>query len=388
MRILLVSSFYLDEGTRFGGVKRLCYLLAELRRRHTVSVVCVDACEEHGQETGALERYGGFLYVPVRLHKTRIEDMLGIPVDVRRPLRTFHNAVSAFVQEASPEAVLLAFPHALSFLDIPSVVACRRIVYIEDDLLLEATRGAIGEAKGPARHLWRGMRYVRMLRYYRLRLRHVRRIIAISPEENEIWHRRFPRIPSTIVRYGIRIAEFPFLSTHPGNSAVGFIGNFRHLPNLDAVRWFVRRVLPLLLENLPQLRFVVCGKGMPPDLAAAMQSNSRIVDLGEVAALRTFYEQIDIFVNPIVSGRGLRCKLVEAAAFGRPLVSTPLGAEGLDDLQIETHEHAAGFLSGIIKLQQQPSYYDSVVKHNRHVVETVYSIHVQGRMLESAIEES
>jgi glycosyltransferase involved in cell wall biosynthesis len=107
-----------------------------------------------------------------------------------------------------------------------------------------------------------------------------------------------------------------------------FLGSFRHLPNHQALEWFTRRVLPLVLQRAPDARLVIVGHDPPP--------RHSLPDFGEAIELRGFVEDVReplasyaVFVCPILSGSGMRVKLLEAFAAGIPVVSTRLGAEGL-----------------------------------------------------------
>jgi glycosyltransferase involved in cell wall biosynthesis len=108
-----------------------------------------------------------------------------------------------------------------------------------------------------------------------------------------------------------------------------FLGSFRHLPNQEALQWFVGGVLPLILAEEPTARFVVIGSDPPPQ--HALHPTESIDLIGFVDDIREPLARYAVFVCPILSGSGVRVKLLEAFAAGIPVVSTRLGAEGLAD---------------------------------------------------------
>jgi glycosyltransferase involved in cell wall biosynthesis len=108
-----------------------------------------------------------------------------------------------------------------------------------------------------------------------------------------------------------------------------FLGSFRHLPNQEALQWFAGGVLPLILAEEPAARFVVVGSDPPPP--HALHPAESIDVIGFVDDIRKPLARYAIFVCPILSGSGVRVKLLEAFAAGIPVVSTRLGAEGLAD---------------------------------------------------------
>jgi glycosyltransferase involved in cell wall biosynthesis len=106
-----------------------------------------------------------------------------------------------------------------------------------------------------------------------------------------------------------------------------FLGSFRHLPNQDALQWFVRRVFPRVRAAESRARLIVIGSEPPPRHSLA---EAEAIDLvGFVDDVREPLARYALFVCPILSGSGVRVKLLEAFAAGIPVVSTYCGAEGL-----------------------------------------------------------
>lgn len=108
-----------------------------------------------------------------------------------------------------------------------------------------------------------------------------------------------------------------------------FVGTLGYLPNADGVHWFATDVWPLIRDSSPVPgRLNVVGVGMSP-LVMALQGIDGIDLIGFVPDLQPWYDSSQILVVPLFAGGGTRIKILEAFAFGRPVVSTSLGAEGL-----------------------------------------------------------
>ena len=111
-------------------------------------------------------------------------------------------------------------------------------------------------------------------------------------------------------------------------AGVGFVGGYRHAPNVDAVLFFVQDVLPLVLAEEPSLRFMVAGSHMPPEIAGLRHP---AVDLlGHVEDLRGFFERIRLSVAPIRFGAGVKGKVAASFAAGVPVVGTSVALEGME----------------------------------------------------------
>jgi GT2 family glycosyltransferase/SAM-dependent methyltransferase len=106
-----------------------------------------------------------------------------------------------------------------------------------------------------------------------------------------------------------------------------FLGGFSHPPNVDAVLWFHEEIWPLVVAGCPGARFVVAGANPSPALLA-LQSE-RVVVTGRIEDLRPAFETARVFVAPLRYGAGVKGKLYTAMAFGTPIVTTTIGAEGI-----------------------------------------------------------
>ena len=115
----------------------------------------------------------------------------------------------------------------------------------------------------------------------------------------------------------------------PSGKAILFVGSLDYLPNIDAVRFFAKEVMPLVLARQPDAVFKVVGFN-PGEQISALHAPPHIVIAGEEDSLEPVYSHAAVCVVPIRVGGGTRLKILEAMAYGRPVVSTTLGAEGLD----------------------------------------------------------
>lgn len=107
-----------------------------------------------------------------------------------------------------------------------------------------------------------------------------------------------------------------------------FVGNMDYRPNVEAVAYFCRQVMPKLISELPDLKFYVVGIN-PLDEVLAL-SDKHVIVTGHVESVIPFYEKAGVCVVPLHAGGGTRLKILESLALGCPVVSTSVGAEGLD----------------------------------------------------------
>jgi GT2 family glycosyltransferase len=148
-------------------------------------------------------------------------------------------------------------------------------------------------------------------------------------------HKRLPNVTvRTIPLYLFDDAEFedaheaPVFSERQG---LLFVGGFMHAPNVDAVCWFAKEIMPLILEHLPDVVLTVVGANPPAEVVRL--AGEKIVVAGQISdeALREQYRRCRLVVAPLRFGAGVKGKIVEAMRYGVPTVTTPIGAEGIGD---------------------------------------------------------
>jgi glycosyltransferase involved in cell wall biosynthesis len=382
MNILFISSYYLFGETRFGGSKRLYVLAKELDKYADVSVICLDGCKELDSGASSFQSHPDFehfLYLPWTDSRCFFNKFFFAGIIIEDMLKANNELLSSFLGNKTYDAALLAFPLGLSFIGTVVPPGKFPIVYLEDDLFLEKVR--FEKQKNIFGPIYRSVRMKQLTAFYRKKLASCDTVTAISSQEKEIFNRYFPSAHVELLGYGIDLEHYPFLAFSPDAFTLGFIGNFQHLPNRDGLAWFLETVYPEIKNAIAGIRMVIAGHAVPGDLRKRHSKDNSITWKGDVADLKNFYRDISVLVNPIISGRGMRTKLIESAAFGKPIVSTTLGAEGAEDLEIDIADTANDFAGRCSRLMDDKSHYLSVAKKNRSIVEQKYSASVVGKRL-------
>ena len=110
-----------------------------------------------------------------------------------------------------------------------------------------------------------------------------------------------------------------------------FVGGFGHTPNVDGVLWFAHEVFPHILEKYPELRWHIVGSNAPKQVKALESSNIILEGFLSDEELAEMYKTCRIAVVPLRYGAGVKGKVVEAAYYQIPMITTSIGGEGLDD---------------------------------------------------------
>jgi glycosyltransferase involved in cell wall biosynthesis len=175
-------------------------------------------------------------------------------------------------------------------------------------------------------------------------------IITVSQKDQQTLKQHLPNKNIICLENGI--TKINFLKKTPSKIIkLGYIGSFEHTPNLNAVKYFFDQIAPLLDQEKINYEFYLAGKN---DSGFIKNNFPKIINLGQVKETIDFYQKIDCLITPIFSGSGSRIKILESLSFGVPVVSSPIGAEGIninsDYLQIATTP--SEYIQSIQKLYQ------------------------------------
>ncbi len=151
-------------------------------------------------------------------------------------------------------------------------------------------------------------------------------VMAISKEDEDTIKEACPGAKTIVVPAGLDVVE-KLVNENFNAADLFFIGSFDWMPNLQGVEWFATNVWPALNTRWPAVKITVAGKKMP-EAISKYKSNSFIA-VGEVPNARAFMLQHGIMVVPVISGSGIRIKILEGMALGKTIIATTIAAEGL-----------------------------------------------------------
>jgi glycosyltransferase involved in cell wall biosynthesis len=209
--------------------------------------------------------------------------------------------------------------------------------------------------------------------------------ITHSTYERDLLHEALPDAP---------VVVWPFMFEFHGTS-VGFaerrdfvfLGGYRHAPNVDAVEFFARDVLPLIRAELPDARFIIAGANPSPEVLALAGPN--VVVTGGIDDLRTVFDTTRVFACSLRIGAGTKGKVSTAMAYGLPVVSTNCGAEGMDLIdgeEVLLADSARDFAAACVRVYRDATLWNVMSQAGMRLVQEKHSLAMGRRVLGEAIE--
>lgn len=152
-----------------------------------------------------------------------------------------------------------------------------------------------------------------------------------------------------------------------------FVGGFLHAPNGDAVKYFVREIFPLIRLQLPGVRFLVAGSNMPQEIRDLESQD--VVPLGFVKDIDRLFEEVRLSVAPLRYGAGVKGKISHSLAHGVPVVTTPIGAEGmplLDGEHLLVGRTPEEFAAHVVRLYRDDGLWELLSQNGRDRIEATF----------------
>jgi polysaccharide biosynthesis protein PslH len=209
--------------------------------------------------------------------------------------------------------------------------------------------------------------YVYTLKWERIYWKRAATCVTLTPEDKNAMKKLEPYIHIEMIPDGVDHLDtngasetFKSISKKKLGGARGscilLVGNFAYEPNIDAALYFSKHIFPLVLQGIPNAKLFVVGNEPPPSILS-LGVNKRIEVTGYVKSLTPYYRLADVVVCPLRIGGGIKIKILEALNAGKAIVSTSVGAQGLDLSTYKAVRVADGvtyFAQSVVRLLQHP----------------------------------
>ncbi|MDD2725285.1 MAG: glycosyltransferase [Methylovulum sp.] len=172
-----------------------------------------------------------------------------------------------------------------------------------------------------------------------------------------------------------------------GRKDIAFLGGFGHPPNKAAVLFFINHVMPILRYQLPDAKFRIYGSNFPAELEKLACED--VVIEGYIENVADIYDTCRVFVAPLLTGAGIKGKVIDALAHGTPSVLTPIAAEGTPlrhELEVMIAETAQEWADAVTVLYTDQTVWENMSKAARHFAGQHYSFANGRKLMLKALE--
>lgn len=212
-------------------------------------------------------------------------------------------------------------------------------------------------------------------------------IFTTSERDSEIFGKDVQGVPRFVVPNGVDTAYFKPMGEEQEPFTLVFTGTMGYVPNYDGVLYFLNKIFPEVLRQIPQARLYVVGNNPPKSLQSRMSDN--IIVTGFVEDVRPYINRASVYVVPLRMGGGTRLKVLEALSMEKAIVTTSIGSEGID---VKDGEHLlkaddpAFFAESVVRLLKNQSLARELGKNGRKLVSDTYDWQVVTKRMDDAYD--
>ena len=391
MKILYISFDppYFPGGT--GGETRQYHLVREMAKHHEFHYV---GPRYEGIRLQMLEQFFRKLIMPApRTFVVRVYSFIVKRLDFKYPklvqqYEWLRMTLMPLIREAlvSEQYDLIHVEHTniahwLHELDskVPKILSSENVKTVIWERYYQHTKGY------ERRRFYRD--YCRFRRYESTYLRDYDCVIAVSEKDRDTF-REFTQdsVPLLVVPNGCDTDYFQQTEPVSDQFELVFTGTMQYRPNVEAMLFFCREIYPIILAKVPRCRLKIVGNKPPPEVKA-LEKLGDIEVTGFVDDVRPYMASAAVVVVPLLSGSGTRLKILEAMAMGKAVVTTTVGAEGIDytyGSDIIIADDPVSFAENVVALLADSPKRKMLGKNARELAEQKYSWQASAVSLEKA----
>ena len=197
--------------------------------------------------------------------------------------------------------------------------------------------------------------------------------IAAITTTDASFFRRVTATPVIDIPFGVDIEKFDPVFEVGNVPTFYHIGSMNWMPNEEGIKWFLNNAWDHVLERVPEAKLYLAGRNMPKWLQKTRKRN--VIVVGEVPDAHEFVNQHNVAVVPLLSGSGMRIKIIESMALGKTVITTLVGAEGIQYSEFENiiiAENVPKLVENISRLYNHPEEAEAIGLNARRLVEELY----------------
>ncbi|AIQ55096.1 glycosyltransferase [Paenibacillus sp. FSL R7-0331] len=211
-------------------------------------------------------------------------------------------------------------------------------------------------------------------------------IHVVGSYEQELLQKEFPDKPVRnipLFPYGDSYSERTAINGFDARKDLLFVGGFNHTPNYDGIIWFLNEVFPLIKERDSDIKLYIVGSNPPEDLKA--KATEKIIVTGFVTdeELENYYSVSRLVVVPLRYGAGVKGKVVEALYYQVPIVTTSIGAEGLEQAErvMSIENEADAFAASVIRLYENEEVWLNYSESSQQYINQFFSVEAARKII-------
>lgn len=321
-----------------GGTIRIFHLVKGLARENQVDLLCMGPDAQDAVDLTELKRRCRRVMLARRSPQSKGRQLPGLAARLLRgaPFYTkyvdhpdFRRRLYQATQDTRYDVVEFVHSHMAVHLRSLYPAHGAKLSLSMQNVACDQYRRMFKRERRPVAKLKLLLTWLPMTRWEPLMVSRFDKVIVVSEADRQRLLSMCPSADAAVIPNGVDTIAYRPYPRAQRKANLLLVGSMDYEPNVDAAFYFHKKIFPLIKERAPQTTLTIVGKNPPaPLLALERDKGVRVqANLPEIASC---YREAMVSVVALRSGGGTRLKILEAMAFGTPVVSTPIGCEGLD----------------------------------------------------------
>lgn len=378
--LFLVSQLPYPPDT--GAKIRVLNLIKQTAKQHRITLVTFGSRDKESDKLKTLEKYCQAIYLVEQQNRTRKAAILlnffsRLPFNIEKYYSMKMEKLILDLVTRKEFDLIHCDSLQVSY-NIFKIKALPKVL-VEHNVEAQIIERYAEKESNPLKRAVIRYQYNKLLAYEINACRFFDEVGAVSPEDKQLLERISNRDGIHVVANGVDTDYFAFHGDDDRQvfpKALVFTGSLDWLPNEDGLIYFFSQIHPILKRKVPDMRVTIVGRNPGSMLFEIAKEDPSVTITGRVDDVRPYMCQGQVFFVPLRIGGGTRLKILEAMSFGKPVVSTRIGAEGInvtsgkDILLADTPET---FTDSIVKLFTDDRLRATIIENARKKVESEYS---------------
>lgn len=213
-------------------------------------------------------------------------------------------------------------------------------------------------------------------RYEKIHCAAAKNIVVITPLDRASLQQNCPNSRTWTVPNGVDTEYFRSSGDLRQGNHLLFTGVMDYEPNVNSIIYFIERILPRIQREIPDAKLTVAGRSPAPKLLAAAALDPGITITGGVPDLRPYFDQASVYVAPMISGAGLKNKILEAWSMSKPVVATSMACSGIEPVEGENvliGDTSEEFARKVVEILRNPGLRNRMGACSRRTAEEKFS---------------
>ena len=283
--------------------------------------------------------------------------------------KTFAQKLTDILRKDKYDIIQLEMLYMATYLDVIRKYSKAAVILRAHNIEHKIWQRVAENCTNPFKRIYLNHLYRALRRFEIGVLNKVDGIVAITPVDARNLDRLSHSTNIISIPFGINLETLPETPVQPDEPSLFHIGTMNWFPNEESIKWLITEVWPKVTKRLPEIELHLAGRYMPEWMLKL--NIPRVIVDGEVPDVWEYMQRFSIMVVPLFSGSGIRIKIVEAMAAGKAIITTAIGAEGIN---YENGQHlliakdANSFADAIVRLCNDKALRDSLGKNARMLI--------------------